>query len=321
MNHWKSENVSVVLMQNGKEYPVVSQADLEIPKGKITGLIGESGCGKSVYWKSILGLLSPDVWKVRGDVWIAGKKIELQKEGDLQKLRGKDVSVILQDPMSSFNPVFTIERHFMETAAAHLNWKPETVRRKALELLDRLYIQKPEAVLKMYPFQCSGGMLQRIMIAIALMAEPAVLIADEPTTSVDVTVQREILSMLKELNRTQNTSILFISHDLKAVESIAHQVSVMYAGYIVEAFPSGVLSAGEVSHPYTRKLLEARPSFTKKRLPILAGRPPELTERSGGCPFAPRCPEETCECHLFQMEETKVTEDHRIRCLLRRKPA
>lgn len=154
-----------------------------------------------------------------------------------------------------------------------------------------MYIRDPDKVLRLYPFQCSGGMLQRIMIAIAVLLDPVLLIADEPTTAVDTAVQQEILAILKELNQERKTGILYISHDLRNVESLADRVCVMYAGYLVESFPTSCLRTGDTVHPYTRRLLESRPSFTKGRLPVMEGSPPTLLERKDGCPFVPRCSE------------------------------
>ena len=157
-------------------------------------------------------------------------------------------------------------------------------------------------------------MLQRIMIAIAVLLDPVLLIADEPTTAVDVTVQREILAMLRELNRERKTRILYISHDLKIVEALADRICVMYAGYIVETCPASSLRDGAVRHPYTQRLLQSRPSFTKARLPVMEGSPPTLLERQDGCPFMPRCPEAEAACRSFSMEQTQIADGHTLRC-------
>lgn len=305
---------SLELKRNGRGYSVIVSADLYIREGEIVGLIGESGSGKSMLWKSMLGLAAPSRWRSSGTVMLNGTDISGPGEARRSGLRGGDAAVILQDPANSFDPVFTIERHFIETAKAHKEWSTGEIRAKATELLRRMDIRNPEQVLKMYPFQCSGGMLQRIMIAMTVMLDPPLIIADEPTSSVDVTVQREIVSILKEINREKGTSILCISHDLKIVENIANRIYVMYAGYLIESFPSKVLRDGKVRHPYTKKLLRSRPSYTKGYLPAMEGNPPVLAERQGGCPFSPRCEYAQDGCRSFDMSETAAGGDHMVRC-------
>jgi len=298
----------------GERLRVVSDVSLSIAEGKITGLIGESGSGKTVLWQTALGLRDPKHWSCAGGVWLAGRALDPGKPEAILRQRGESVSVILQDPMSAFDDLFTIEQHFWETARAHTNWSREETGYRAHALLERLYINDPAAVLASYPFQCSGGMLQRVMIAIALMFSSPLIIADEPTTSVDITVSREILAMLRELNKVNGTSILFISHDLKAVEHLADEICVMYGGYIVEQFPRGELSNGGAKHPYTRKLIAARPVFSKERLDVLRGNPPRLEERQSGCPFYSRCDFAEPACAAFDMRETLVSPAHSIRC-------
>ena len=299
-----------------KDFNIITDASISLKKGEVAGIIGESGCGKSVFWKSILGMLDESKWAIEGRVRFDGNEINYTDESALRSIRGKDISVILQDPMSSFDPIFTIEDHFRETAAAHAVMSKDEVRKKAVELLTRLYIDEPENVLTMYPFQCSGGMLQRIMIAIAMMFNPRLLIADEPTTSVDMTIQQEILSMLKELNTDSKTGILFVSHDLKAVESIAHNIYVMYAGYIVESLPASMLSKEGALHPYTIGLLGSRPDFTKNRLVTIEGSPIRPDERKGGCPFFKRCERKKPDCQNYNMHLTEVQPGHTVRCFL-----
>lgn len=292
------KNYSLDLQKGSLKYGVISSVDLYIGRGEIVGLIGESGSGKSMLWKSVLGLLDSQRWKCRGE----------------RTLNREDVAVILQDPMNAFDPVFKIEHHFIETAKAHRSWSDKTIRSKAAELLHRMNIRQPDKVLKMYPFQCSGGMLQRIMIAMAVMLDTALIIADEPTTSVDITAQREIISMLEEINRDQGASILYISHDLRIMENIADRIYVMYAGYMVESFPSEALREGGAKHPYTIKLLQSRPSYSRDYLPVMKGNPPTLSERQTGCPFASRCDHAVEKCRLFDMGETVVGRGHHIRC-------
>ena len=304
----------LTLKANDREYKVISGADLEIQKGEIVGLIGESGCGKSMLWKSMLGLADPNRWIVSGEAVLNGVKLDIKDKDSMSEIRGNQAAVILQDPMSSFDQVFTIEYHFIETAKAHKQWSDKEIHDKAVALLKRLFIREPEKVLKMYPFQCSGGMLQRIMIAIAMMMDAPLIIADEPTTAVDVTIQREITAMLKEVNRERGTSILFISHDLKIIEDIADRIYVMYAGSMVESFPAEKLRTAQVCHPYTVKLLQARPSFTRDYLPTLEGNLPTLSERREGCPFAPRCGFAEEKCRAYDMERYSAGDKHMVRC-------
>lgn len=311
----------LTLHRNDVDYPVITDANLTVGEGEIVGLIGESGSGKTVLWKSIFGLMDTRSWHGSGEVSFCGETILQENQDHLLRLRGKDVAVILQDPMSAFDQVFTIEQHFWETARAHTDWTKEQTVEKARGLLRRMYIRDPDKVLRLYPFQCSGGMLQRIMIAIAVLLDPALLIADEPTTAVDAAVQREILAILKELNQERKTGILYISHDLRNVQSLADRVCVMYAGYLVEKFPASCLRTGDTVHPYTRRLLESRPSFTKGRLPVMEGSPPTLLERQGGCPFAPRCSEAGEHCRTFSMAETTLKHSHTLRCAERRPKA
>ncbi len=309
------DNYDLSLRMNGENIRVISSADLFVSEGEIVGLIGESGCGKSMLWKSLLGLADPQKWICSGELRLMGNPMDLSDRAALTEARGNQVSVILQDPMNAFDQLFTIERHFIETARAHVQWSKGEILKKATSLMRRLYIREPEKVLKMYPFQCSGGMLQRIMIALALMLDPPLLIADEPTTSVDVTVQREIVAMLKEVNRDRNTGILYISHDLKIIEDLADRVYVMYAGYLVESFPVSALQERKVFHPYTVKLLQSRPSYTKAYLPVLEGNPPSLLDRQAGCPFAPRCPKAVDACRSYDMHVYEIGNQHIVRCL------
>lgn len=307
------KNYSLELKRDDSMYSVIRSADMYIGEGEIVGLIGESGSGKSMLWKSMLGLADPARWERRGEVKLNGKDIGSLTAAEAAGIRGKDAAVILQDPMNAFDQVFTIQRLFLETARIHKKWNDEKTQAKATALLRRMNIREPEKVLRMYPFQCSGGMLQRIMIALAVMLDTPLIIADEPTTSVDVTVQREIVSILKEINREKGTSILYISHDLKVIESIADRIYVMYAGYLVESFPAAALQEGRVLHPYTIKLLQSRPSYTRDDLPVMKGNPPTLAQRQSGCPFAPRCDCVQEACRGFDMAETTMR-NHTVRC-------
>lgn len=312
----KVKNFNLTLVNEKKEYKVISNVDLSLRMGEIAGLIGESGSGKSMFWKGMLGLADKKQWKCSGEEWFEEIIRNPENEQAWTALRGRDIAVILQDPMNAFDQLFTIKYHFLETARAHGKIQKKQVLKKAIELMNQLYIRDPEKVLNMYPFQCSGGMLQRIMIAIALMMDARIIIADEPTTSVDITVQREIIAMLKELNEKHNTSILYISHDLEIIETLVHKVYVMYAGYIVEELMTEELTAGHSYHPYTKQLLKAKPSYSKEPLYDIPGNPPTLEERQSGCPFAPRCSMATDSCLYYDMENYVIGEEHKVRCLM-----
>lgn len=298
------QNFNVDLADSGEMLPVVRDLSFRIPSGHLLGLIGESGSGKSVTGLSIAGVhRSPD-WQVSGSVSMDGVPVPLGNEDDMRRLRGEDICFVMQNPMSAFDPLFTIREHFQETREAH-GKKGADVDQIAIPLLERIHIRDPKQVLKSYPFECSGGMLQRIMIAIAVMNQPKLLIADEPTTALDRTVQYEIIRLLGEL-KGSGSAILFISHDLKAVSYIADEIAVMYGGYIVETG-----SVHEImehpQHPYTRALISATPSYCKEVLPVLKGIPPTLRNRPKvGCPFAPRCP--MCEhaCEEYDMSAVTI---------------
>ena len=255
------KGISVELIGRGGRWNVIHDACLEIPPRKIIGLIGESGGGKSVFWKSIFGLLDGSGWHVSGRALLRGVPLDFSDEELTRSLRGSAVSIVPQDPVSSFDPLCTIWNHFYETARTHTDMTQGQIREIAENTLAELSIEDPRRVLASYPFQCSGGMLQRVMIAIAVMLKPILLLADEPTTSVDVSVRKDVLSILRKLNRDKGASILLISHDLKSVMSIADDIHVMYAGYIVERISAAKMAAGEMIHPYTKKLYRARPDF------------------------------------------------------------
>lgn len=305
-------NLNADLCQDDRTFPVVRDVSFRIDEGKLLGLIGESGSGKTVTALSIAGVQRPPRWQVRGEVRLDGKDIPLHSEEQMRQLRGREICFVTQNPMSAFDPLFTIRDHFRETQAAHGNESREAGDRMAEELLERMRIADPKKVLKSYPFECSGGMLQRIMIAIAVMNRPKLLIADEPTTALDRTVQYEIIRILGEL-KEMGSAILFVSHDLKAVSYIADDIAVMYGGYLVEQGPVRSLLESP-QHPYTKALIGATPGFSKDPLPVLEGMPPSLQQRPPeGCPFLPRCKGRTTLCDHYGME--CITQDHRlVRC-------
>ncbi len=306
-----TKDISVRLHERGELLPVVSSVSLEVSRGGCTGIIGESGCGKSILCRAVLGLLESPKWEVEGEALLEGERVPIWEDEKMDLFRGSRMTMIVQNPLSAFDPRLTIGAHFLEGCPRRERRK---YREKALRQLERMYIHNPDTVLKRYPFQLSGGMLQRVLIALCLQNEPGLLVADEPTTALDSTVQKEILKLLKELQQERGISLLLVSHDLEVISRMADTVYVMYAGRIVE---QGKMEAvrHEPLHPYTQGLFRARPAFSKERLAVMAGRPPLLGEiRKPGCPFAPRCPmcREVCGEKLPPLKEAQP--GHYVRC-------
>ncbi|MGN1032032.1 MAG: ABC transporter ATP-binding protein [Intestinibacter sp.] len=310
---FKVENLNVDIKLDNKFVSVINDVNFELEKGKILGIIGESGSGKSVTCTSLMGLLNNKKWNCKGSMKLNSQEFDLSDAKSFEKLRGIKIGMIMQNPMSAFDPLFTIGDHFIETKKAHTNESKDQILKSAKNILSRMRIKNPEKVLTLYPFECSGGMLQRIMIGIAVLIKPHILIADEPTTALDQTVQYEILKIIKEL-KENGTSIIFISHDLKIVQSVSDYIAVMYGGYIIEKIKNDDMELN-ISHPYSKALLDSRPKFSKKRLTVLEGTPPTLLERSEGCPFYNRCKNAVNDCLYFDMNEKNISEEHFIRCI------
>lgn len=268
----------------------VDGVSFEVQRGQVLGLVGESGCGKSVTSLSLLRLVPPPGKIAGGEVRLGDLNLlQLSKE-QMRRVRGKEISMIFQDPMTSLNPVRTIGRQFIETILSHQDITGEEAGKKVIEMLTTVGLPGPERIIKQYPFQLSGGMRQRAMIAIALALNPRVLIADEPTTALDATIQAQILAEMRRLRDEFGTSILLITHDLGVIAQLADQVAVMYAGSIVEY---GKVTAvfENPRHPYTRALLDSIPRLNQdeKRLKPIRGQPPSLLNLKERCPFFPRC--------------------------------
>jgi oligopeptide transport system ATP-binding protein len=270
----------------------VNGVSFELASGETLGLVGESGCGKSVTSLAIMRLLPKPAGRVEGGrVIFDGTELLALKEEEMRDLRGKDLAMIFQDPMTSLNPVLTIEEQMIETVRAHRKIEREDARQRAIELLEMVGIPHPEDRLRSYPHQFSGGMRQRVMIAMALALEPKLLIADEPTTALDVTIQAQVLELLRDLTTTTGTAAILITHDLGVVAGMTQRINVMYAGYIVEAATTAELFANP-SHPYTVGLLHSIPRLDAvegEALIPIEGRPPDQREAPVGCLFAPRC--------------------------------
>jgi len=270
----------------------VNGVSFELEAGETLGLVGESGCGKSVTSLAIMRLLPKPAGRVEGGrVVFDGTELLSLKEEEMRDLRGKDIAMIFQDPMTSLNPVLTVEEQMVETVRAHRKIEREAARQRAVELLAMVGIPHPEDRLRSFPHQFSGGMRQRVMIAMALALQPKLLIADEPTTALDVTIQAQVLELLRDLTTTSGTAAILITHDLGVVAGMTQRINVMYAGYIVEAATTAELFA-HPSHPYTVGLLHSIPRLDAaggEALIPIEGRPPDQREAPVGCPFAPRC--------------------------------
>jgi oligopeptide transport system ATP-binding protein len=270
----------------------VNGVDLELDEGDTLGLVGESGSGKTVTSMAIIGLLPRPAGRIeRGEIIFEGTDLTKLPESALRRLRGKEIAMIFQDPMTSLNPVLTIEEQVAETITAHQRVGSERARARTRELLELVGIPRPHEQLRRYPHQFSGGMRQRVMIAIALALQPKLLIADEPTTALDVTVQAQILELLQTLTAESSTAVILISHDLGVVARTTQQVAVMYAGFVVESAQTPELFA-HPRHPYTVGLLHSIPRLdtdSDDELTAIDGAPPDQQREPVGCPFAPRC--------------------------------
>ena len=296
--------------------PAVRGLSYALAKGKILAVVGESGSGKTVQALSILNLLPPTAQVTGGKILYQGKNLLALKNAQLRRIRGKKIAMIFQDPGASLNPVLTIGEQLCETLHAHEKISKPAARKRAAELLSQVGILDAEKRLDEYPFQFSGGMCQRVMIAMALSLHPDVLIADETTTALDVTVQAQILKLMKELQHQNGMSVLFITHNLAVAAQVADEVLVLYAGQCMEQAPAAELFKNPL-HPYTQGLLNSLTSVHKKveKLPAIAGNPPRPGEVFPGCPFAPRCAHAQARC--FEQCPPLYTQGaRRTRCFL-----
>ena len=303
----------------------VNGVSYSVEEGKTLGVVGESGSGKSVSAMSILQLLDGNGYIDSGEILFEGKDLTKVSLNDLYHIRGNQISVIFQEPMTSLNPVFTVERQLSEPLIIHQGMKKKEAREKAVELLADVKIPNPEVVVKQYPHQLSGGMRQRVMIAMALACEPKLLIADEPTTALDVTIQAQILHLMNTLKQEHGTAIMFITHDLGVINQMADDVAVMYCGEVVERVTAKTLFSKNVkfSHPYTEGLLGSVPRLdtTSERLDAIPGAVPHPLNLPKGCKFAPRCKYCTQRCVDEAPDLVKVGEDQEIRCFYPEKEA
>lgn len=313
------KNLKVGFDINGKFYNAVDGVSFQINKGEVMGIVGESGCGKSVLSMSLMKLLPEKISRIsNGEIIYKGERIDQLTEQKINKYRGKEISMIFQEPMTSLNPVFTIGNQLVEMMQLHLKIDNKTARLRAVELLKQVGIPRAEKVIDEYPHQLSGGMRQRVMIALAISCLPSLLIADEPTTALDVTVQAQILALLKDIQRKTEMAIIFISHDLGVISEICDTVAIMYAGRIIEKSKVEDIFTSP-KHPYTQLLLKSIPKLDEdvERLETIKGIVPSITELSDeGCRFADRCPFAMEHCFKQTPVFTSFNDSHVAACHL-----
>lgn len=302
----------------------VNGASYSVEAGKTLGIVGESGSGKTVSAMSIIKLLDKNGYIANGEIMFDGRDLTKVPMNEMIDIRGNDISVIFQEPMTSLNPVFTIERQVAEPLIVHQGMSRADAAERVVEMLSLVKIPNPEEVARQYPHQLSGGMRQRVMIAMALACVPKLLIADEPTTALDVTIQAQILKLMNELKDNINTSIVFITHDLGVINQMADDVVVMYCGQIVEKASTKTIfdPKTKYSHPYTEGLLVSIPRLDTPpgvRLEAIPGAVPHPLNLPKGCKFAPRCKYATDKCHNEEPEPLKVAEGHEILCFYPKK--
>ena len=312
------QNLKTSFKSRGQEVQAVRGVGFTVEKGEIMGLVGESGSGKSVTMKAVIGIL-PENARIECDsLKLNGKELTELSADQYRKLRGKEMTMIFQDPMTALNPLKKIGAQLEEVILRHGNCTKQEAKAKAIEMLRKVGIPVPEQRVKQYPHEFSGGMRQRVLIAMALACEPQLLIADEPTTALDVTIQAQILDLLKELQKEYETSIVLITHDMGVVATVCDKISIMYGGLIMETGKTDEIFYNP-KHPYTKALLRAIPSVDLpegERLQSIEGLPPSLVNPPVGCPFAERCEYATERCFKEMPQYKEFSETQRAMCFL-----
>jgi peptide/nickel transport system ATP-binding protein len=313
------KNLETAFNIDGEFYNAVDKVSFAVKPRQIVGVVGESGCGKSVMSLSVMQLLPKGVGKIRGgEIIFEGVHLEKMSEKEMNKIRGRDISMIFQEPMTSMNPVFTIGFQLQEVLFNHTKISKAEARQKSVALLKSVGISRPEKIVDEYPHQLSGGMRQRVMIAMAIANQPKLLIADEPTTALDVTVQAQILDLLKGIQEVNDMSVIMITHDLGVVAEMCDEVIVMYAGRIVERADVDTLFYNP-KHPYTELMMGAIPKMDedKEELSSIKGIVPSLKNMPAtGCRFANRCPKAMPECTSITPQLGEVEQGHEVACIL-----
>jgi oligopeptide/dipeptide ABC transporter ATP-binding protein len=311
----KIDDMSVRFATPRGDLKAVNNVSIELLKGESLGVVGESGSGKTVLSRATMGLL-PSTATRTGTITYQGQDITALPKDEVRELWGTGMAMIFQDPMTALNPVRRVGSQLTESLTVRLGMNKKDAKEKAIELLKRVRIPDPEAMLRKFPYQLSGGMRQRIMIAIAVSCEPELLFADEPTTALDVTVQAQVLDLITELRKESNMAMILVTHDLGVVAGHTDKIAVMYAGDVVEYAPTRQLFSN-MKMPYTEALLKSIPRLetpTGSRLPVIEGRLPDPTKNEPGCPFANRCPYVTDKCRAEKPPLTDGGNNHFYRC-------
>lgn len=305
------------------EVKALNGVSFSLDEGEVLGIVGESGSGKSVTAYSIMGLTAYPGRLIGGTIRFNGHQVERMSEKEFRKMRGNEVSIIFQDPMTSLNPTMTVGKQIMEGLQLHRGLTKAQAREEAINMLRMVKIPVPEKNVDSYPHQLSGGMRQRVMIAMALACKPKILIADEPTTALDVTIQAQILKLMNELKEENGTAVLFITHDLGVINQMADDVAVMYCGQVVEMAPRRTIFHNNIySHPYTEGLMLSIPRLDTPegtRLEAIPGAVPHPLDLPKGCKFAPRCKYCTKRCQEEEPELVNVSEEQQVRCFYPKK--
>ena len=288
MNILEIKNLNLSFRSDDKEYQALHNVNLTLKEGEMLAIVGESGCGKTITAMSVLRLLAQNAKITSGEILYKGHNLLTLSEKEMQKIRGKEIALIPQDPMTSLNPLYTIGSQLLEVIETHQNLKGEEAEKRAIEVLEKVKIPNAKERLNAYPHEFSGGMRQRVIIAMAIACNSKIIIADEPTTALDVTVQAQIMKLLKEIQKDFGTSFIFISHDFGLVYEAADTTAVMYAGHVVEKSKAIDLFKNP-KHPYTQALLKTLPDFNSTKLEAIEGQPPSIKDVFTGCPFEPRC--------------------------------
>lgn len=314
-NILKIKNLNVSFSIEDNLYNAVNNVSLSLEKGKVLGIVGESGCGKSVTAMSIIRLLASNAVIESGEILYNNQNILDLPTKKLQSIRGSKIALIPQDPLNSLNPLYTIGEQLTETIRTHGNVSKDEAKKLAIKALQNVRIPEAERRFNEYPHQFSGGMCQRALIAMALSCNPEIIIADEPTTALDVTVQAQILDLIRQIKQERGMSLIFITHDLGVIAEFCDNVAVMYSGRVVEQAKAEEIFYSP-KHPYTKALLESLPSPDKDKLHVIKGQPPSITESIPGCKFHPRCTNCFDKCSIEEPQLVNVSNNQCVRCHL-----